>query len=378
MNSTDSLVSGPTAARGSGPFLLGVILLLSSCGAGERVEVTEHRDVTRSYGRAQVGATSADRFGQEQAPPPSDHQHTTQAPTAAPSEGPLAWDVPQGWLSLEPTSLRLANLQPAGNPEAECTLTLLGGDGGGDLPNVNRWRSQMGLGPIDQAELDAIPTLTVLGEEAPFFQLDGAYSGMGTEAKPNWSMLGLILSQPNFTIYVKMNGPKELVDAERQNFVAFCASIRPSAPAQAPAEHSHDSKGFVMPEGWRMGPEKSMRNLNLLVGESSECYLTLLGGEAGGLEANLNRWRNEVGMPPMSAEEIAALPTTELFGVQAPMVELTGDYQGMGGPTGADKMVLAVALVRPEGSAFVKMIGPAEEVAAEKENFLKLVASLEE
>jgi len=369
--------------------LVGSALLVSltACGAGDTAEIEVQRDLTRSYGRAQVGATSADRFGTPQAPAAdAQHNHSTDTQSngaATPNAAPLEWTVPEGWESKAPTSMRLANLVPAGNPNSECTLTLLGGTGGGVLSNVNRWRAQMGLAAIDQTAMDAIPTMPVLGYDAAYFQLDGAYSGMGGESKPDWSMLGLILSQEQFTIFVKMNGPTKLVNTERNNFFAFCDSLHEPGATAAPTSPSNKSgagtqqKGYTMPAGWSVGPQKSMRTLNLLAGDS-ECYLILLGGEAGGLAANLNRWMGEVGLADLTSSEIAALPTVKLFGVDTPMIEVSGNYTGMGDNDGLARTVFGVALVRSTGSAFVKMVGPSDEMAGEKQHFIEFVESLEE
>jgi len=121
-----------------------------------------------------------------------------------------------------------------------------------------------------------------------------------------------------------------------------------------------------------------MRAINLLAGSDSECYLIALGGEGGGLEMNINRWRGEVGLDALDAEQIAELPSLSLCGRQAPLLEVSGDYQGMGGPKGESKRVLGVALIRPTGSLFIKMVGPDEEVAAEREHFIAFVQSLSE
>ena len=50
--------------------------------------------------------------------------------------------------------MRLVNLRPAGDPSAECSLVVLGGDGGGLTANVNRWGDQMGLGPLSEEEVE--------------------------------------------------------------------------------------------------------------------------------------------------------------------------------------------------------------------------------
>ena len=155
----------------------------------------------------------------------------------------------------------------------------------------------------------------------------------------------------------------------------FGGNRRTAPPPDAPSAPSNLT--FDIPEGWRDAGPKSMRNVNLAAGESSECYVILLGGEAGGLLANLNRWRNEVGLDPLGDAEVAALEQVTLLGQSCPLLEVEGNYQGMSGGAGL-RRVLATLLVRPEGSVFVKMVGPPEEIAAHREGFLAFVASLEE
>lgn len=134
---------------------------------------------------------------------------------------------------------------------------------------------------------------------------------------------------------------------------------------------------YDVPDGWRDEGPKSMRVANLLAGEGSECYVILLGGEAGGLLANLNRWRGEVGMAPFGEAEAEALEKVKLLGQPCPLLEVEGNYQGMGGNAGI-RGVLATLLVRPTGSIFVKMVGPPAEIAAHRDGFVSFVESLEE
>ena len=315
-----------------------------------------------------------------------------------PKGDPFIFDLPEGWNKLAPTSMRVINLQPAGDPNTECALTILGGDGGGLAANINRWRGQIGLEAVSEEEVAQLPKGLLLGQDATIVDLRGNYSGMGDTVQGDWGLLGYVLVTDQFTVFVKMTGPGDVLNTERANFEAFCASLSPApqasdhdshdphAPTPPPASSGQivdqsppaEQFAYALPDGWTAAAPKSMRSVNLTAGSSSECYLIALGGQGGGLEMNINRWRGEVGLDPMSAAQIAELPTVTLFGTQAPMLEVSGDYQGMGGPTGEEKRVLGVPLIRPGGSVFIKMVGPDAEVAAERDNFIAFVQSLTE
>ena len=49
--------------------------------------------------------------------------------------------------------MRFATIRPDGAQSPEITVVMLAGAAGGELANVNRWRGQVNLGPIDQAGL---------------------------------------------------------------------------------------------------------------------------------------------------------------------------------------------------------------------------------
>ena len=59
---------------------------------------------------------------------------------------------------------------------------------------------------------------------------------------------------------------------------------------------------FTMPAGWHKAPDRPARAFTLFAGagESLECYVTSLGGDAGGTLANVNRWRGQLGLTPVS------------------------------------------------------------------------------
>jgi len=186
----------------------------------------EVRTVSEAPKPIVAGLEPADRFGIQ-----------TQAQAQAPPGGDVYyWDVPEGWTEEPPTAFRTANLRVAGNPDAECTLTVLPSGGGGLLQNVNRWRGQMGLEPLDDAGFAALPRHPFLHGEAVLVDVEGAYAGMGGgPGIPGYRLVGLAALDGAMGVFVKMTGPANLIEAELDAFYAFCASIEHTSHLEEPA-----------------------------------------------------------------------------------------------------------------------------------------------
>jgi hypothetical protein len=135
---------------------------------------------------------------------------------------------------------------------------------------------------------------------------------------------------------------------------------------------------FTVPSTWSDGGPASMRTLNFRVSAETECYLVVLPGQAGGLVPNINRWQGQMGLGPLSEEEVDALPRAQFLGEEAYLLQADGDYVGMDGIAHSDMTMLALLLMREEDSLFLKMIGPEPEVATQRESFLRLASTLEE
>ncbi len=66
----------------------------------------------------------------------------------------LRWTAPAGWKELAGSGMRVASFElPKTAGKAEVTVVALPGDVGGELANVNRWRGQLALPPIEQEDL---------------------------------------------------------------------------------------------------------------------------------------------------------------------------------------------------------------------------------
>ena len=108
-----------------------------------------------------------------------------------------------------------------------------------------------------------------------------------------------------------------------------------------------------------------------------ECYVVILGGTGGGVVGNIQRWVGQLGLEVPSEAEVAAMPLVEVLGVQAPLLEATGDYTGMGDAEATPGvMMLGLPVLISGRAVFLKMLGPEKEVAAQRDSFLAFAASL--
>jgi len=380
-------------------------------------EITDVREANAEEREADELSTQ-DRMRMEPVAKPGEMPGAAPAgAAAAPAVGAAAdksylWSAPEGWEELPSTSMRMANYQVKGHPEVECYFTVLPGDGGGLSENVNRWRRQFGKEPLADEAVESLPIKPLLMKNAHFVDIEGTFTGMGTEAFADYRMYGLILIDAGQAYFVKMTGPKALVDIELPNFTTFCQSIREAAneaagddfklvtaedetpaaaapvestPEAAPMPEATPPAGgpldaaalqFDTPEGWTRGADRPMRSVSFTIGEATECYVAILGGGGGGLDSNLNRWRGQMGQPPLDAAAIAALEKLDIAGVPASIIEIEGDYTGMTGGTQQGYLMLGAARIAGDQALFVKLTGPKAEAAAQADNFRAFCASL--
>jgi hypothetical protein len=374
--------------------VLAAVLVAAGCNKGaNQQEVTETRDVTAPKAAEAPAASSAERFGLQGMP-------GAAAPAAMPGGG-YTYKTPQGWQEQPPTQFRLANFKAGANGDVEVYLSEAGG---GVAGNVNRWRNQMGLQPLSEAEIAALPKKKVLGEDAVFVNWEGTFGGMqGGDKKEGYRLAGVILDKGGQGVFVKMVGPAQSVDQELGRLDEFAASLQKSEGAANPhagmmAGDPHagmtqqqmaamqmdpsmgtlnDQVSWTAPEGWEKAPDRPMRSVTFKTPDGAETYVSVLSGMAGGAMANINRWRNQMGIEQViSAEDVDKLPKIEVLGKQCPIVELSGEFRGMDGTPQPGSMLLGTVCDLPTQTVFVKMTGPEAAVKANKDKFIAFSQSL--
>ena len=138
-------------------------------------------------------------------------------------DGSVTWQLPDGWTPVKGSSARYATISITGadGAKGELAVTHFPGDVGGDLANVNRWRSQIGLEPIDEAALATSVTQVAAGPKT-IKVIDA--TGPQNRCAAGWTAHG------GETWFFKFTGPDALVGAEKAKFTAFLESIRFTTP----------------------------------------------------------------------------------------------------------------------------------------------------
>jgi len=134
----------------------------------------------------------------------------------------LKWTLPKGWTESVGSGMRFATLKPPGGA-VDVSVIVLPGPAGGELANVNRWRGQIGLGPIDEPGLAAVrKSLNTKAGTVSFYD----FSSEGQ--KKSRLIAGLAAVDGN-TWFLKMLGDAGAVGAVRSDFARLLQSLRRDA-----------------------------------------------------------------------------------------------------------------------------------------------------
>jgi hypothetical protein len=149
---------------------------------------------------------------------------------------------------------------------------------------------------------------------------------------------------------------------------------------------------FEIAEGWKSAPpSSSMRAAQFVVppaeGQLEPAELAIFQGISGSQDQNIQRWVNQFQIPEgQNLEDVMTIEKRQVGDFNIQTLDIQGAYSGasMGGPMmggGAapvqeNMRLLAAAIEGPGGPWHFKLVGPAETVAAQKDEFEALLASL--
>jgi hypothetical protein len=139
---------------------------------------------------------------------------------AASLESGLLWTLPKGWTQTRASGVRYATLKPVVPGKIDVSVVVLPGPAGGELANVNRWRGQIGLGPIDERALATVKSSlkTKAGAVAVY--------DLVSDGEKKSRMLAAILASEEGTWFIKMLGDERLVASARPDFLRLLRSLR--------------------------------------------------------------------------------------------------------------------------------------------------------
>ena len=102
--------------------------------------------------------------------------------------------------------------------KAELNVSQLSGTGGGILANVNRWRNQLGLPPLNEGDLtQQVRSFDVPGGKAMLVDMSGNDPKTGQKAR----LLGAIVPQSEQSWFYKLMGNEQVIEREREVFTRF-------------------------------------------------------------------------------------------------------------------------------------------------------------
>lgn len=147
---------------------------------------------------------------------PQEHDHEREPEQG----GGLKWTLPKGWTETHPGGMRVATLTPPVKGRVDVSVVALPGSAGGELANVNRWRGQIGLEPLDEGALARVRK-TVRAKAGPIAVYDFTSDG---EIKSR--MVAAVATAGGKTWFWKMVGDARPVGDAAREFVTLIESVR--------------------------------------------------------------------------------------------------------------------------------------------------------
>ena len=308
---------------------------------------------------------------------PSPSMPGGMAPVASSASVP----TPSNWQPQPLSQMRQASFLVKGEngTAADISFVNLGASAGNVLENVNRWLSQLGQPPIDDQKLNQIAQrlTTSIGDVAV---VDLAGLPNGADPAKDGRIIAAMTTNGSSTLFFKIRGNAALTESQKSDFIKWVAAVCNSqggsrAPKTASAMPSTDNSSnpqikWQTPQGWSEIPPSAMRyaSFNAGAGESKiDVSIVTFPGEGGNDTDNVNRWRQQIGLPPMSpavvATQVASMKTSD------------GNFSSVD-IAGSNSRTIA-AWTRRDGHAwFFKATGPTAAIEKEKPNFVKFVESV--
>ncbi len=306
------------------------------------------------------------------------------------SAAPIHWTTPAGWQELAPNSVRLGSFVVPGKGQAKADVGIFSfpGSVGTELDNVNRWRGELQLPPVEAGKITSEP-VTIDAMKGRVYDLAGPANRTVVASLP----------RQGATWFFKMRGDKDTVADAKPVFLEFLKSVHFSAAggesphaaqfdggmasphgkmtAAAPAESSGDEPKWTVPANWTEKKAGSMifKSYSAASGQgnAASVNISFFPGDVGGTFANVNRWRKQMGLPPVGHDKLESVTQTlDTAGGKATLV----DFTGKDARTGQPARLVAVIVPHGDNTWFYKLSGEGPVVEDQKESFVKFVQTV--
>jgi hypothetical protein len=325
--------------------------------------------------------------------------HPDPAGTASAGVPRLKYTLPSGWQEAPPGQMRVASFRVMGDgKQADVSVVPLPGMMGGDLENVNRWRSTVGLPAVKEEDLPKLAQpVEVAGQQAQLFEQAGENPGSGEKTR----ILTAVSRRDGVAWFFKMAGDDDLVARQKPAFLDFLKTLTfeaaPSAPPGGAAETalpaSHQPIGeanltqaanppstegkptWQVPSGWQEINGGQFLVAKFVIGGADNAQanvnVSMSAGAGGGVVGNVNRWRGQLGLGELPEAEINKLLTP----LNSPSGTVMVDMSGKDARTGQPARLLAAIVPQASQTWFYKLMGNEQVVQREKDAFSKFVQS---
>jgi hypothetical protein len=204
------------------------LFLLSGCGDKEPA-IRQYTEITTPRPAQQTEAPTVAAPAEPAKPAPAPPMKDSVVPVA---NGPLSWDVPEGWKSKPASGMRLGTLFP-GEEGLECAITSFPGKVGGRFANVQRWAGMVG-GKSDEASLKAyLAKQEEIKTTGGFTALVLDFSDLlEAPADDTPSMLAAIIELPDSVAFFKIQGKHGDLQKHKETFGRLVKTVRSEKAAE--------------------------------------------------------------------------------------------------------------------------------------------------
>jgi hypothetical protein len=293
--------------------------------------------------------------------------------TAAPSKPP--WSVPEGWQEAPSQGGGVASyvVSAGDGRSAKATVSALQGSAGSELAVVNLWRNQVGLDAVDEPQIAPMRSMARAGtREVTLYEIAGTKEVIDGRFKAR--TLAAVLPAGELTVFFKLTGEDALVAAEKPKFLAWLKSVAtgddsPGEPTAASSDKPAGQPQWSAPTSWRPAGPKPQRVASYDIpgadGDIGDVSISALSGDGGGLVANINRWRGQVGLAALDDAGVRreSQRITCADGTEGTLVRLAGNEKHIvaaiiphGSQTWFFKLTASPALAQRETEAFAGFV----------------------
>lgn len=299
----------------------------------------------------------------------------------------LKWTLPGGWQEKPLTEFRAASFDAKGKDGQVADVAVIPMPATGrEVDLVNMWRQQMQLPAVTDTDADkAAQAVSVGAEQGKMFEFASEQPMTGSTQKGR--MVVAMLMRGGTSFFFKMTGPDSVVQEQKPAFLDFLKSVSFEAPPAVATSNPHASMGADpmspteaapvsvpgLPDGWKEIPNPPMLLAKYVIqgnGDAkADVNISALAGTGGGLMMNINRWRGQLSLPPLSEEDFSKeARTMDLAGTKATLVDLTGTDK-----TGKSSRLIGIIAPQSDRTWFYKLMGDPQIVEQQKDAFTKFI-----